>query len=85
MHYENYYIEFLEELNIYSISKYKNIILNFVNKFINKNINNYENKNNLYEDSLIYSKYYLYYKTMNCVYSEEIMNILFEIDYIKNS
>ena len=85
MHYENYYIEFLEELNIYSISKYKNIILNFVNKFINNNINNYKNKNNLYEDSLIYSKYYLYYKTMNCVYSEEIMNILFEIDYIKNS
>ena len=85
MHYENHYIEFLEELNIYSISKYKNIILNFVNRFINKNINNYVNKNNLYEDALIYSKYYLYYKTMNCIYSEEIMNILFEIDYIKNN
>jgi hypothetical protein len=32
------------------------------------------NKKTLFEDALTYSKYYLYYKTQNCIYDNEIMD-----------
>jgi hypothetical protein len=54
----------------------------FVIKFILKKKNNYINNNELYSDALIYSKYYLYWKTFGCVYKDDIMNILFDIEFI---
>ena len=65
-------------------------MIKFINKFINKSINNNItndflklslNKKKIYEDSLIYSKYYLYYIIMKCIYSPEIMNIIYDIEY----
>ena len=81
MYLENYFIELNDELNIYSISNYRNIIINFINNYINKKEEEYKNKNELYNDAHIYSKYYLYYKIMNCKYSENIMNIIYDIEY----
>ena len=55
----------------------------FILKFISKKKSDYINKEDLFSDALIYSKYYLYWKTFSCIYQENIMNILFDIEYIK--
>ena len=34
----------------------------------------------LYENAINYSKYYLYYKTINCIYEKDIMDILLYIE-----
>jgi hypothetical protein len=83
---ENNYICFSSKLLINSISKYKTIMTKFINAFITLNKTNYKDYNLLISDSIIYSKYYLYYKTKNCIYSEEIMNIINDVDFylIKN-
>jgi hypothetical protein len=54
----------------------------FINKYIRLYIDNYDNKKKLFEDALTYSKYYLYYKTQNCIYDNEIMDILQNVDYL---
>jgi hypothetical protein len=79
---ENIYINFNEKLNISSISSYRIIMNKFVNKYIKLYSDNYSNTNELYSDALLYSKYYLYYKTQNCIYSTEIMEILQNVDYL---
>jgi hypothetical protein len=81
MFFENNYIIFNKNLNINSISSYKIIMIKFINKYIylHKDIYN-KNINQLFNDSVIYSKYYLYYKTLNCIYSNDIMEILYNID-----
>ena len=82
MFFQNYYITYSNDLTINSISSYKNIMDKFIIKFISKKKNDYINKNDLYSDALIYSKYYLYWKTFSCVYQENIMNILYDIEFI---
>jgi hypothetical protein len=85
MFFENNYIIFNNKLNINSISSYKVIMTKFINKYINIYKDNYpENSNQLLNDSLIYSKYYLYYKSINCTYSNEIMEILYNIDHFSS-
>jgi hypothetical protein len=75
----NYFVEFKNNFEVYSIPSYNRIINNFINKYI-KNIceNEYNEKN--VKDAIIYSKYYLYYKTVNCIYDTEIMDILYFCD-----
>jgi hypothetical protein len=81
MFFENNYIIFNNNLNINSISSYKIIMIKFINKYIYLYKDNYnKNINILFNDSVIYSKYYLYYKTLNCIYSNDIMEILYNID-----
>lgn len=78
---ENNYIHFSSKLIINSIPNYKNIMVKFINEFIKLNKFNYLDVNKLMTDSIIYSKYYLYYKTKNCIYDEYIMNIINDVDY----
>ena len=78
---ENNYIHFSSKLIINSIPNYKNIMTKFINVFLKLNESRYSDKKILIADSIIYSKYYLYYKTKNCIYSEEIMNIINDADY----
>ncbi len=85
MFFENNYIHFSSKLIINSIPKYKTIMSKFINTFIKMNKINYEDYNQLISDSIIYSKYYLYYKTKNCIYSEEIMKIIFNVEYHMNN
>jgi len=77
---ENNYIEYNINLNINSISSYKILMTKFINKYIQLYNHNYKNKNELYSDALSYSKYYVYYKSINCIYSSDIMEILHNID-----
>ena len=78
---ENNYICFSSKLLINSISKYNTIMTKFINAFIAYNKTNYKNHDLLITDSIIYSKYYLYYKIKNCIYSDDIMNIINDIEY----
>ena len=80
MFFENYYIEFSPKLIINSISNYRNIMTKFANKYIELYSEKDASKQ-IISDAIIYSKYYLYYKTKNCVYSEEIMEILFNVEF----
>ena len=79
---ENNYIHFSSKLIINSIPNYKNIMTKFINIFIKIKKSHYLDNNKLITDSIIYSKYYLYYKIKNCIYGEEIMNIINDVDYI---
>lgn len=81
MYFENYYINYSSNLIINSISSYKNIMTKFILKFISIKYNNYNIKNELYNDAFIYSRYYLYWKIMNCIYQDNIMNIIYDIEF----
>jgi len=51
--------------------------------YIQKKNSNYTlGDKKLYSDALIYSKYYLYWKIYGCVYSDEIMNMLYDIEFV---
>ena len=83
MFYSTHYIELSTNSNINLISEYKNIRNKFILLYIKKKKLNYTiNNNELYSDAIIYSKYYLYWKIYGCVYSDEIMNILYDIEFI---
>lgn len=82
MFFENYYIDYSNDLTINSISSYKNIMNKFIFKFISNKKSDYKNKKELFSDALIYSKYYLYWKIYSCVYLENIMDILYDIEYL---
>ena len=82
MFFENYYITYSSNLTINSISSYRNIMNKFILKFLSKNKLNYKNNFELYSDSFIYSKYYLYWKTIGCIYNQDIMNLLYDIEYL---
>lgn len=83
MYLNNYYVVYSEKNTISSISSYKNITDKFIFKFISKKKDDWiGDKKNLYQDAIIYSKYYLYWKTFGCVYSDEIMNLLYDIEFI---
>jgi hypothetical protein len=85
MFFSDYYIDLNKNLNMNLILSYKNIRNKFIVLYIKKKNNLYQlnNQNELYSDSLVYSKYYLYWKIYGCIYSEEIMNILYDIEFIK--
>lgn len=81
---ENKFVNYSSELIIYSIPNYTTIM----SKFINKYIDIYHDFNNIYsiytehaKNAIIYSKYYLYYKIYNCVYEDNVMNIIFNIEH----
>ncbi len=80
---DNYHIEYSNNIESYSILSYRNILTKFVNTFINTYKSTYVG-NDIYEKSIIYSKYYLFYKTIECEYDKDIMNIIYNIEYISN-
>ncbi len=80
MIFENFFVDYDNSLCINNLSSYKNIRTKFITKFIDMYSFNYSNQKELYSDALIYSKYYLYYKIQNCVYSNEIMEIIYNIE-----
>lgn len=83
MYLYNNYIVYSEKSCICSISSYRNIMNKFIFKFISKKKNDYlENKMDLYQDAIIYSKYYLYWKINSCVYNNDIMNLLYDIELL---
>lgn len=85
MFFSTHHVELSLNSNINLISSYKNIRNKFILWYIEKKKSNYaKNKNKLYTDAIIYSKYYLYWKIYGCVYSNEIMNILYDIEFIDN-
>jgi len=78
MFFSNSYIQFSNNMDITSRNNI-NIMSYFIKKYIIKMSS--DNKNNqIYEDALIYSKYYLHYKILNCIYTDDIMNILLNIE-----
>lgn len=94
MFFENYYVCYSDDIVINSISTYKTIMNKFILKFISNckknNVNlkaNHTDKTNtdtkVYKLALIYSKYYLYWKIYGCVYDNDIMNILYDVEFIK--
>jgi hypothetical protein len=85
MFFENNYIDFSTKLIINSISNYKNIMTKFINIFIKIYTDKYNNIQELNSDSIIYSRYYLYYKIKNCIYDKEIMDIIYNVEYYLKS
>jgi len=78
MFFSNSYIQFSNNMDITSRNNI-NSMSYFIKKYIIKMSS--DNKNNqIYEDALIYSKYYLHYKILNCIYTDDIMNILLNIE-----
>ena len=77
---ENVYIHFNKNLEINTIYSYKIIMKKFINIYIKKNDNNYSDKKLLINDAILYSKYYLYYKIFNCVYDDNVMDIIYDLE-----
>ncbi len=84
MIFEKFYTDLDNKFNINSISSYKIIMKKFINNYINLYCSEYINESALFEDAIIYSKYYLYYKINNCIYSTKIMEIMYNIEFIFN-
>lgn len=82
MFFNDYYINYSDKLIINSISSYKKIMNKFILSFILKKKINYTNNQDLYTDALIYSRYYLYWKIYSCVYQDDIMNILYDVEFL---
>lgn len=82
MLFENYYINFNSDLNINSIYSYRIIQSNFINKYIKHFSHLNKDINDIYLDALTYSKYYIYNKIYNCIYSDEIMQIIYDIEFM---
>jgi hypothetical protein len=80
MFFSNNYIQFSTDLDLHNNKHNICIMSSFVKKYIDKKNNEYEDKQSLYKDAIIYSKYYLYYKNLNCIYGVHIMNILLYIE-----
>jgi hypothetical protein len=78
---ERYFIEFDDNVEICKIPNYNRLITNFINTYIKKYCLNKENEEDI-KNAIIYSKYYLYYKTLNCIYDKEIMDILYFCDFL---
>lgn len=52
-----------------------------INNFIDNYMKYYQtNKKEDFEKAVIYSKYYFYYKLKNCIYDNEIMDILIKVN-----
>lgn len=81
MFFQNNYVYYSNKLIINSIPKYKTIMTKFINAFIKLKKSTYEDNNKLISDAIIYSKYYLYFKTKNCIYDNDIMEIINDLEY----
>lgn len=84
MIFNNYHIEFNPNQTIDLISSYKNIRIKFILNYIKKKKFDYIKNDELCKDAILYSKYYLYWKIYECVYSENVMNLLFDIEFLEN-
>lgn len=84
MFFSMYYVELASNSDIDLISSYKNIRNKFILMYIEKKKSDYIDSDKLYFDSIIYSKYYLYWKIFNCVYSDEVMELLYDVEFINN-
>jgi hypothetical protein len=80
MFFSQSHIQFTKELDINNSQHNIDIMLYFSKKYIDKMKNEKINIKDVYEKSIIYSKYYLYYKTLNCIYEKDIMDILLFVD-----
>lgn len=86
MFFSTHHIDLALNSTINLISSYKNIRNKFILLYIEKKKSHYMvNKKELYSDAIIYSKYYLYWKIYGCVYTDEIMEILYDVEFIDNS
>jgi len=81
MFFQNNYVYYSNKLIINSIPKYKTIMTKFINAFIKLKKSTYEDNHKLISDAIIYSKYYLYFKTKNCIYDNDIMEIIYDLEY----
>lgn len=73
MYFENYYY------NNNSISNYKIIMNKFINRYLALHKEDINKKT--IRDAILYSKYFLEFKTKNCIYDEKIMDIIHKLDY----
>ena len=80
MFFSNNYIQFSKNLDIHKSQYNVNIMLCFIKKYILKMQDNKIENKKLFENAIIYSKYYLNYKTINCIYEKDIMDILLYIE-----
>lgn len=64
--------------NYYVVFKNNEVLIHRI--FIEKFINYFMPKYNNIEKAVILSKYYLYYKTLDCIYEDNIMKYLYECD-----
>lgn len=83
MFFSTYYVVMSPNLNINMISSYKNIRNKFILSYIEKHsLSHVNDKIELYSDALIYSKYYLYWKIYGCEYSNKVMDILYDVEFV---
>jgi hypothetical protein len=82
MIFERYHIKYSNNIECFSILSYRKILTIFINEFINSYSEKY--KNETFNKAIIYSKYYLFYKTINCEYNKDIMEVIYNIEYIIN-
>lgn len=83
MFFSTHHIELSPNTYVDLISSYKNIRKKFILMYIEKKKLNYIiNDKLLYSDAIIYSKYYLYWKIFDCIYSDEIMSVLYDIEFM---
>jgi hypothetical protein len=83
MFFSTHYTDLNSNTNINLISSYKNIRNKFILLYIKKKNINYIGKNKeLYSDAIIYSIYYLYWKIYGCIYSNEIMELIYDIEFL---
>ena len=80
MFFSKNYIQFSKELDIHNNKHNVYIISSFIKKYIDKKYKEYIKEEELYKDAIIYSKYYLYYKNLNCIYNKDIMDVLLSIE-----
>jgi hypothetical protein len=74
-----YYILLKMFHNKYHVSfKHNEVLIHKI--LIQKFINYYMKKYNDIEKAVIISKYYLYYKTLDCIYEDSIMKYLYDCD-----
>lgn len=78
----NNFIKYSENISSYSLCSYRNIVTKFVNIFIS--IYEKEFGEEVYNKSIIYGKYYLFYKTQGCIYNEKVMKIINQVEFIIN-
>lgn len=76
---DNYYVNYSKNIESYSILSYRNFLTKFINQFINIYKEKYGNE--IYNKAIVYSKYYLFYKTMECEYNKDVMEIIYNVEF----
>ena len=78
MFFTRHYFNLTEDSEFYA---HRHMLNKFIDKYIKYYHSEISNIANI-EKAIIYSKYYFYYKNLNCSYDESIMKILITIDNI---